>query len=263
MARRLLLRTFLSASVTAWPKGVDRIVLDRVDSTNSEAARVAPGLSGPTWIMAREQTAARGRRGRAWVNPPGNFAATLVMRPAADPAQAALRSFVAALALADALAALCGPGVTLALKWPNDVLMNGGKVAGILLESAGQGTGLTHLAIGIGVNLVAAPPPGMVEPGAVPPVSVMGETGLRLTQDEMLGALATAYAAQEAQFVTYGFAPVRTAWLARAARIGQSLTARTGTETVTGTFETLGEDGSLILATPAGRRAIQAADVFF
>lgn len=252
---------------TAWPEGVARHVLDEVDSTNSEAARLAPHLTQPTWIMARRQTAARGRRGRVWVSPEGNLAATLVMRPAGEPAQVALRSFVAALALADAMALVTGPGAVISLKWPNDVLLNGGKVAGILLESTGAGTGtgagVSHLAIGIGVNLIAAPPQEAVEPGAAVPVSVLGETGVRIVPEDFLTYLAAAFARWEGQLVTWGFAPVRNAWLGRAARLGQPVTARTMTETITGTFDTLGEDGSLILKTAAGRRAIPAADVYF
>lgn len=250
-------------STEAWPDSYARHVLSEVDSTNSEAARLAPGLTRPTWIMARRQTAARGRRGRAWISPEGNFAATLMMRPDGDVAQAALRSFVAALALADALALVCGPHAAISLKWPNDVLLNGGKVAGILLESAGQAGKPGHLLIGIGVNLAEAPPPEAVEPGAMRPVSVKGETGLTVTPDELLDQLAPAFARYEGQFVTYGFAPIRAAWLARAARLGQPVTARTMAETIEGRFETIGEDGALILATASGRRALPAADVFF
>ena len=253
----------LSAELLDWPAGYARHVLAEVDSTNSEAARLAPGLTQPTWIMARRQTAARGRRGRAWIAPEGNFAATLILRPPGDPAQAALRSFAAALALHEALSLLAGPRATLALKWPNDVLLNGGKVAGILLESAGQGGSISHLIIGIGVNLIDAPPAAAVEPGAMAPVSVRGETGLTITQDEMLDALAAAFARWEAQLATFGFGPIRTAWLARAARLGQPIVARTVNETIEGTFETIGEDGALILSTAAGRRTIPAADVYF
>lgn len=247
----------------AWPEGVARHVLAEVDSTNSEAARLAPGLNQPTWIFAGRQTAARGRRGRGWAAPAGNFGATLVMRPAGPPAAAAQRSFVAALALADALAAVAGPGVTITLKWPNDVLLNGGKVAGILLESIGQGGTVRHLAIGIGVNLAEAPPAAQLEPGAHPPVSLRGETGLRIPPEEFLAPLANAFDRWERQLATYGFAPIRAAWLARAARIGQPIIARTVTETIEGTFETLAEDGALVLVTPQGRRAIPAADVYF
>jgi len=242
---------------------VARHVLDEVDSTNSEAQRLGPGLTQPTWVLARRQTAARGRRGRAWVSPEGNFFATLLMRPAGDPAAAAQRSFVASLALANALEQATGPGATLSLKWPNDVLLNGGKVAGILLESAGQGAGVSHLAVGIGVNLVDAPPPDAVEAGATRPVSVLGETGLRLAPETLLDFLAPAFARWEGQFATFGFAPIRTAWLARAARLGQPVTARTMSETVEGTFETIDETGALVLRTAQGRRAIPAADVYF
>ncbi len=120
-----------------------------------------------------------------------------------------------------------------ALKWPNDVLLNGGKLAGILLESAGSGDELTHFAIGIGVNLIAAPDADEVEPGAVRPVSLLSETGVEVTPEVFLDHLAAAYARYETQFVTYGFAPIRTAWLDRAARLGQVITARTTRDEIT------------------------------
>ena len=148
-----------------WPAGYGRRVLASVDSTNAEAARIAPGLRGPEWILALAQTAARGRRGRPWINPAGNFAATLVMRPAESPDRVALRSFVAAVALWDTLVAATGRAGAFSLKWPNDVLLNGGKLAGILLESAGAGRSLSHFAIGIGVNLRNAPETTAVEAG--------------------------------------------------------------------------------------------------
>lgn len=245
------------------PDGVDLRVLDEVDSTLNEAARIAPALERPTWILAHRQTAARGRRGRVWVAPEGNFFATLVMRPPGGPQAAALRSFAAALALADALAEATAGAAQPALKWPNDVLLNGGKAAGILLESAGQGAGVAHLSIGIGVNLVAAPPPEAVEERAVRPVSVLGETGLTVTPAAFIGPLARAFDAWERQFRAHGFAPLRAAWLARAARLGEVVSARTGRETLTGTFETVDADGNLVLKTAAGRVSIPAADVYF
>lgn len=242
-----------------------RHVLAEVDSTSSEAARLAvAGIRRPTWIFARHQTAARGRRGRPWVSPEGNFAATLLFRPEGDAAGAAQRSFVAALALADALRAVCGPGARLSLKWPNDVLLDGGKVAGILLESAGQAGRLDYLAIGIGVNLAEAPAADQVEPGATPPVSVRGATGLTVTPEDFLGLLAAAFARREAQFCRQGFAPIRADWLALAARLGETITARTGRDSLTGIFEGLAEDGALVLALAGGqRRVIPAADIYF
>ncbi|WP_323783482.1 biotin--[acetyl-CoA-carboxylase] ligase [Thalassovita sp.] len=246
-----------------WPAGYGKRVLAQIDSTNAEAARVAPDLAGPEWILALQQTAGRGRRGRAWSDPAGNFAATLVMRPTETADQVALRSFVASLALYDAFVAATGRSDGLSLKWPNDVLLNGGKVAGILLESAGDSGGVSHIAIGIGVNLRTAPGSGEVEPGAFPPVSLLGETGIALDPEEFLDLLAPAYAGYEAQFRTYGFAPIRSLWLDRAARLGEVITARTLRHQETGTFETVDAAGNLVLSTARGRIAIPAAEIFF
>lgn len=247
----------------SWPEGLGRHLLDAVDSTNAHAFRLAPQNAGPCWILAGEQTAGRGRRSRAWASPRGNFHGTLLLHPAEPAATVALRSFAAALALRDAFVALTGLPDAFTLKWPNDVLLNGGKVAGILLESAGAGQGVQHLAIGIGVNLIAAPDPALLEPGAVSPVTLLAETGLRLTPETFLDALAPAYARWEAIFVTEGFAPLRAAWLAHAARLGQPIRARTGTETREGTFETIDDSGALILRQAQGPVAIPAAEVFF
>ena len=241
-----------------WPAGYDKIVLDQVDSTMLEAARQASDLRGPVWICALSQTAARGRRGRAWVNPVGNLAATLVMPLEDAPELRALRSFVAALALFDAIAEVTGRVDGLSLKWPNDVLLNGGKLAGILLESLGP-----CLSVGIGVNLVSAPDAGEVEAHAVRPVSLLSETGVDVAPEVFLDVLTAAYARYEAQFQTYGFAPIREAWLSRAARLGEVITARIGTTEVTGTFETVDAEGQIVLGTARGRQAIAAADIFF
>ncbi len=249
--------------MTQWPQGYGLHVLQEVDSTLNEAARIAPSAQGPVWIMAHHQTAARGRRGRAWANPKGNLAATLLLRPEGKPEHAALRSFVAALSLFDACVAVTGRATGLSLKWPNDVLLNGGKLAGILLESTGQGRDISHLAIGIGVNLSEAPPPHAVEAGAVRPVSLLSETGVDVTPEDFLTELAAAYAQYEVQFATYGFEPIRTAWLARAARLGEIITARTAASETVGTFETVDAGGNLVLNTAKGRVSIPAADVFF
>ena len=234
------------------------MILASVDSTNAEAFRLAPSLTGPLWILAEEQSAGRGRRARAWASPRGNFHATLVMRVTEPPAEVALRSFAAALALRDAFVALTGLPQAFALKWPNDVLLNGGKVAGILLEASGD-----ILAIGIGVNLIAAPPASAVEPGAVPPVSLLQETGLRLAPEAFLNALAPAYAAREAAFRQGGFAALRPDWLAHAARLGEVIKARTGPDTREGVFETVDGAGNLILLQKDATLAIPAAEVFF
>ena len=243
--------------------GAGRIVLPEIDSSNAEGFRRAGGLEGPTWILAGIQTAGRGRRARPWVSPRGNFHATLVLKPQEPPEVVALRSFAAALALRDALVAVTGLPGSFALKWPNDVLLNGGKLAGILLESQGLAGPSPVLCIGIGVNLIAAPDAAAVEPGAVPPVSLLQETGLRLTPEAFLDVLAPAYDRWEARFQAEGFGPLRAEWLAHAARLGQVIRARTGTETREGVFDSIDAQGNLILRTREATLAIPAAEVFF
>lgn len=247
-------------SETTWPKGVGRHILARATSTNAEALRLAPTLSGAAWFLTHEQTAGRGRRGRGWAMPQGNFAATLVLQPKGGMATAAQLSFVAALALHEAVAVVAGPNARLAIKWPNDLLLNGGKLAGILLESSGN---QPAVAVGIGVNLIATPVTDAIEPRALPPVSLMDETGHRVGAEEFLDLLAPAFAEWLTRFETYGFAPIRNAWLARAARRGEVIVARTVQGETTGVFEGIDDSGALLLATTHGRQAIAAADVYF
>lgn len=243
-----------------WPEGYDRLILDEVDSTMDEARRRARDLARPTWIMARRQSRARGRQGRGWLMPEGNLAATLVYRPEASPSEAARRSFLAANALFEALA-IYVDRTELELKWPNDVLLNGGKVAGILLESMGGGPYVDWLAVGVGVNLVAAPPDE--EGMTFRPVSVFQQGGDPVTADDFLETLADAFATQEMKLEALGFGRIREDWLRHAAKLGEVITARTSEETVEGVFETIDEAGNLVLQTPQGPRVIPAADVYF
>ena len=196
------------------------------------------------------------------MNPPGNFAATLFLRPNCDAQDAALRSFTAAYALYQTLA-LSAQDNALALKWPNDVLLNGGKVAGILLESSGQSTRVDWISIGIGVNLLSAPSAGEVETGAVIPVSVHEETGQTIAPEEFLAFLAGHFASLEEVFQKFGFDPIRRLWLKQAARLGEVITARTSQDEITGTFETIDDTGQLVLRTAKGQVHVAAADVFF
>ncbi|SHE64228.1 BirA family transcriptional regulator, biotin operon repressor / biotin-[acetyl-CoA-carboxylase] ligase [Loktanella atrilutea] len=226
----------------------------------AEAARIAPTLEAPTWIVADEQTGARGRRGRDWQTPTGNFAATLIYKPNCTAQQAGLRSFMAAVALFEALA-MYVDRTKLSLKWPNDVLLNGGKVAGILLETSGQGPYVDWLAVGIGVNLSHVPPG--IRDASFPPVSLADEGERVPTPKDFLIRLASDYATQEAKLWEFDFEIIRRDWLRHAARLGEVITARTARDEVTGTFETVDNDGNLVLITPEGRRVIPAADIYF
>lgn len=227
----------------------------------AEAARRVRDLDGPTWILAHHQTEARGRRGRVWKQPAGNLAATLVYKPWATPAEAAKRSFLAGVALFESLALYLPDRGKLALKWPNDVLLNGGKVAGILLESSAKGRVADWLAVGFGVNLAHVPEG--VTGAHFRPVSLTGEGGDAVTPEAFLTTLASAYATQEAKYETFGFPRIREDWLRHAARLGETITARTAQEEVTGLFDTVDQDGNLVLVTATGPRLIPAADVYF
>lgn len=238
-----------------------RHVLATVDSTNSYG--LAAGFGGPAWVLGLEQTAGRGRRARAWASPRGNFHGSLVMQPVEPAGVVALRSFAAALALREALVAATGLEGAFRLKWPNDVLLNGGKVAGILLESVGAGVGVAQLAIGIGVNLIAHPDQADLPAEALPAVSVLVETGVRIGAEAFLDVLAPCYAAWEVRFVAEGFAPLRAEWLHHAAKLGETIVARIGSITREGVFETIDAGGNLILRTAQGVVAIPAAEVFF
>ncbi len=242
-----------------WPSGVGCKSYPTLDSTNSEAVRLAgSGERGPLWVFAAEQTGGRGRRGRVWHGGAGNFYASLLMRPDGPPADAALRSFVAALAVRDAVAAVIGTAEGICLKWPNDVLVNGRKLAGILLEG-GDG----YLCIGVGVNLLSAPPVGVLDPGAVAAISLQEARGVRVDAQEFLTVLAADFARREETFRTYGFAPVRRDWLQHAARLGEIVTARMPGRTEIGRFETIDETGAIVLQTARGKLALPAAEIFF
>ena len=152
---------------------------------------------------------------------------------------------------------------TLSLKWPNDVLLNGQKVAGILLESSSKGTQVDWLSVGIGVNLNNTPDAGELEARAVPPTSVVEAGGPSLSNLSFLESLAKYFDHCERQLLQFGFDPIREVWLRHAAKLGQPITARTGSETVTGTFQTVDAEGNLVMNTSNGTRAIAAADVYF
>jgi BirA family biotin operon repressor/biotin-[acetyl-CoA-carboxylase] ligase len=233
--------------------GVRIAAYGELDSTNSEARRLAQaGEPGPLWITAERQTAGRGRRGRVWDSAPGNLAATLLLRPEAPIAIVGQLSFVAALAVAE-MAALFAPQAAISVKWPNDVLAEGRKLAGILLE-AGPG----WLAIGIGVNLASFPQ------GTAFPATSLAQLGLAPpTPDDALSVLAARFAHWYALWMAEGFETVRAAWLARAGGLGLPIRARLPHETREGVFEGIDSAGALLLNEQGLVSAIAAGEVFF
>ena len=231
-----------------WPARLIRH--DHLDSTNSEARRLAEaGERGPVWITAERQTAGRGRRGRAWEQGTGNLAATLLLHPPGDFAQL---SFAAALAVAE-MAEAFAPKAAITVKWPNDVLADGKKIAGILLES-----GPGWLAIGIGVNLVSHPE------GTEFPAAALAQLGIAPpSSQEALALLAARFAHWYDAWMNQGFETLRAAWLARAEGLGAPIRARLPHETRHGLFEGIDAHGALLLNEQGQVRAITAGEVFF
>ena len=240
--------------MTGWPSGYGLKRFDEIDSTNEEARRLAlAGEQGPLWLTAGRQTAGRGRRGRNWETPYDNLAATLLLQPGRRESEWPQLSFVAAIAASD-MAASFAPHARIALKWPNDVLADGRKLAGILLENA-HGA----LAIGIGVNLrhyprdTEFPATSLAALGAEVPSPADGLA--RLAAD-----FAKWYEVRSAQ----GFAAIRDAWLARAHGLGTRIRARLVKEERSGMFEGIDESGALLLNEGFGRLStLPAADIFF
>ncbi len=244
------------------PTVYNLIALETVDSTNDEAKRLAAlgEESAPdgTIVWALEQTGGRGRRGRVWESPPGNLYCSLILRPEVNIAVAAQLSFVAALALYDALGNVGEPGHEVLCKWPNDVLLNGKKVAGILLESESQSNDqLDWLVLGLGVNVVSCP-----EKTSYPATSLRLEA-IGATVEELLEAFSRSFLGWADKWLDQGFAPIRQNWLWRCKGKGERIEVQIGDKTVSGIFQDMNEDGALVLATDGGTQLITAGDIYF
>ena len=258
--------------------------LAEVGSTNDWLLARARDLQDGHWVVADRQTAGRGRRGRAWGDGTGNLMASVLVRNVGPVQQL---SFVAALALREALIGssgelVCQPGrdqepgvlsarnqgnraggrarddnkkatARYALKWPNDVLLDGAKVSGILLERADDA-----LVIGFGVNLAMHPA------NTERPATSLAAAGLTVPAPlTVLVRLMSAFAAGRALWEAQGFVPIRDNWLAHAAGVGDRIAARLGTNTLEGRFEGLGDDGALALRLDDGQlRPVHAGEVF-
>jgi BirA family biotin operon repressor/biotin-[acetyl-CoA-carboxylase] ligase len=222
-----------------WPV----IRFDEIDSTNEEARRRAQsGDLGPCWLTARTQTAGRGRLGRQWESPPGNLFATALFRFPRPPAEAALACFSAGLAVIDAVEASGADASTLALKWPNDVLLGPAKLAGILIETGSEQREL-WMAAGFGVNVATAP--AMPERATACLADL--PRGSEVTAEGFLVELDQAFRLRIASLLAKGFAPTREDWLRRAAHLGVRVEVNPLSGRIEGVMEGVAEDGSLVL----------------
>ncbi|MEJ2624474.1 MAG: biotin--[acetyl-CoA-carboxylase] ligase [Pseudolabrys sp.] len=230
---------------------------ETLGSTNAEALVLArAGERGPLWITAAAQSAGRGRRGSAWVSKPGNLYATLLLTDPAEPAQAPQLSFAAALALHDAVAN-CAPalGPSLKVKWPNDLLLGGRKIAGILIE--GESVPVLTVVIGIGVNCAH-------HPDDTPfPATDLAAAGALVTPEHVFAALSEAMERRLVQWARgEGFAAIRSDWLKRAAGLGQEVRVRLPEREFSGLFHGLDDAGRLLVQQGGALTPVTAGEVF-
>lgn len=240
--------------------GAPVVRLDTVASTNAEALeRARGGAMGPLWIIAKAQSGGRGRQGRVWVSPPGNLYASLLLTDPASPDRAAELSFVAALALYDALVQYA-PVIAdeLKLKWPNDLLLHEKKLAGILIEAEGSGAKPLSVVIGIGVNCVSHPH------DAPYPATDLSTCGVPLAPTVLFNALAMAMPQRLLQWARGAdFASIRRDWLQRAGGLGAPIRVRTGTRNMEGIFADIDRHGRIVVGLPNGAtETVSAGEVF-
>ena len=242
------------------PEGYDLRAFELLDSSNAECRRLADGgVGGNIWIVAGEQSAGRGRRGREWVSRPGNLFASLLYVLDCDLGTASELSFVTALAVRDACADILQSNSRVTCKWPNDILVGGKKISGILLESVGSGgESPSHVIIGIGVNVMHHPAEAQY-----PATNLQEEAGGDIDLSLVTARVVQSMAHWITRWKDHGFGLIRQAWKDNATGLGQEIIVRLPGEELRGRFVDLDASGALILEFGGERRHITAGDVFF
>jgi|TARA_R110002072_G_scaffold237600_2_gene394957 BirA family biotin operon repressor/biotin-[acetyl-CoA-carboxylase] ligase len=232
---------------------------ETLGSTMDQARSLAEqGAEDGTLVWAQQQSGGRGRLGRQWVSPKGNLYLSLVLRPQCRATEAAQLGFIAALAIGEAIGSVAPP-MDITYKWPNDVLLNGRKVSGILLESRGREMELDYLVLGCGINIASFPK------AANYPATSLRFEGLpaSVTVEDLLEAFCRYFLSWTNRWLDEGFAPVREAWLRHAARRNEEIDVRLAKETFSGVYRDIDIDGQLVLELPDGQyRRVASGEVF-
>jgi BirA family biotin operon repressor/biotin-[acetyl-CoA-carboxylase] ligase len=224
---------------------------EKIGSTNDEARRLAQqGAPNGTVIHADEQTSGRGRLSHTWFSPPGNLYLSVLLRTGQPATRTSELSFLAAIAVADTVETLLPRQIRTMLKWPNDVLVNGAKIAGILIEQVDEAT-----IIGIGLNVLEAPSNAAYKTTTI--VANGGIASVDGARDILLGRIGV----HLTDWQSTGFAPIREQWLSRSYPVGAEIRANTGGQVISGHFAGLDRDGALLLDTPQGRQRIVAGEI--
>ena len=238
------------------PKDWLLIAKDTVGSTNEEAKRLAMHkASEGVVVLAKEQTAGHGRRSRNWYSPRGNLFCSIILKPEKLLSESSQVSFVATVALVEALDKLCG--LKACCKWPNDVLINDKKLSGLLLEVSGEEQNV--IILGLGVNVSKSP-----DKEVLYPATSLKKEGVDVSVESMLEAFLFSFNSWYEIWKKEGFEKVGKAWLSNAKGVGEKITVRLPATTFQGIFKGLDKDGALLLETPDGKtKKITAGDVFF
>jgi BirA family biotin operon repressor/biotin-[acetyl-CoA-carboxylase] ligase len=243
------------------PPGYVLHAFDRLESTNDEARRLAQqGAEAGAVVVAAQQLKGRGRHGRVWQSPPGNLYASVLLRPQCTIAVSAQLSLVASLALAEAVVGLAPPDADVRVKWPNDVLVRGAKVAGLLLESASAaGERVAWVVVGSGVNIESAPA------GTPYPATALAHEGfLPVAPLDLLARYLGALDRWLGRWRDGGFAAVRPAWLALGCAVGDRIRLRLAHEELAGRFLGVTEQGALLVGQDGDRqRRITAGELIY
>lgn len=237
---------------------------DVIDSTNEEAKRLAEGGgSHGAVIWAKRQTAGRGRMGREWVSPEGNLFVSILLAPEMDLSHCSQLSFIAAVATAETLEAMVSEPKDISCKWPNDILLRGKKLGGILLESFvikhEEGAEKRWLTVGVGINIDSYPEHVMY------PATCLREAGVELVSAKIvLSRFIFNFIHHYDAWREKGFKPIQKAWLKRAYNVGKPIEVMMGDEAIAGTFDTIDEQGQLLVKLANGKiQPVHAGDVFF
>lgn len=233
-------------------------IFEDLGSTNDHAmARARAGDPGRLWVVAQTQSAGRGRHGRSWVSPPGNLYASLLLIDPAPKARAPELGFVAGVALAETLHKILGYDQRLALKWPNDLIFDGAKFCGVLLEASTTSEGQFACALGFGVNCCAHPQ------GLPYPATDLAALGVACEPGDILPSLSARLASWLDRWAGgANFAEVRDAWLRHAGARGRRIRVAFGAKSLEGVFRTIDAAGRLVLETETGHMTVDAGDVF-
>ncbi len=245
-------------SIEALAAGHQNVHFESLDSTNEEALRrVESGVSTPLWISADQQEAGRGREQRKWISPAGNLHISCLLSQPAEPRFLPNLSFVAGVALVEALEETTGRGGIFRLKWPNDILVYGEKLAGILLEVRNQAQ-TQHVVIGWGVNIEHR------FAHAPYPTTSLKDLGYMIRVSELACALSASFTAWLALFQQgYGFAAIRHAWLMRAHGLNEPVGVRLPNQSLQGIFRGIDDQGRFALEQNGTIQFISAGDIFF